>query len=266
VPSDARFPAVPAPGIGLTVVRDHTTGVSDGFLRLRRADLVAHFPDGTTSAPFVYDRVERRALDAVAVAAHFERDDVVHVYLRTAVRPPLAFRHAGEVEGGGNDVAAGSDTLWELPAGLIEPDESPAEAGARELAEELGFEVEPSALVTLGAWMYPLPAVIAERHVFFAVAVDPLTRTTPREDGSALERFAAIEAVPLGRALDACRAGAIRDEKTELALRRLEELVARPARERSGSNSGSVSGSNTGSNTGSVSGSNTGMPPTSGAA
>ena len=60
---------------------------------------------------------------------------------------------------------------------------------------------------------------------FFAVGVDPRSRSVPTEDGSALERAAAILALPLEDAIEHCRSGAIRDAKTELALRRLAETA-----------------------------------------
>jgi ADP-ribose pyrophosphatase len=75
----------------------------------------------------------------------------------------------------------------------------------------------------LGEWTFPAPGMIGERHLFFAVQVDARSRAVPTEDGSALERGAAIVAIPLGDALDHCRRGSIRDAKTELALRRLAE-------------------------------------------
>jgi ADP-ribose pyrophosphatase len=117
-----------------------------------------------------------------------------------------------------------SGSLWELPAGLVEPNEDPAETAARELGEELGFAARAHDMKPLGPWAFPAPGVIGERHVFFAIEVDPTTRTTPTEDGSALERGAAILAIPVGDALAHCRSGALRDSKTELVLRRLAEV------------------------------------------
>jgi ADP-ribose pyrophosphatase len=115
--------------------------------------------------------------------------------------------------------------LWELPAGLVEPDETPPCAAARELGEELGFHVEATSLIELGPWTFPAPAIIGERHLFFAVEVEPSTQSRPTEDGSELEKGAAILAIPLMEALEHCRRGAIQDAKTELALRRLAEAL-----------------------------------------
>ncbi|HEV3193602.1 MAG TPA: NUDIX hydrolase [Polyangiaceae bacterium] len=204
------------PAIRLVVARDRTPRASatGGFLNVQRVDLVAHYPDGTESERFPYDIGTRAALDAVVVAAHFEQAGVTHVYLRSAVRPPCALRSVPPAHDG---------NLWELPAGLVEPGEDPTATAARELGEELGFSVDSRALRTLGPWTFPSPGMIGERHLFFAIEVDPQARATPLEDGSALERAAAILTLPLEDALEHCRSGAIVDAKTELALRRLAE-------------------------------------------
>jgi ADP-ribose pyrophosphatase len=186
-----------------------------GYLDVHRTKLTLAFPDGSRSGVFPYDVVTRAAIDAAVFAATFVKDGVRHVYLRSAVRPPAALRTTPPLHDGG---------LWELPAGLIEAGEDAAEAAARELAEELGFKASASAMQPLGEWTFPSAGVIGERHVFFHVEVDPDARTPPTEDGTALERFAAILAVPLTEALEHCRRGAIRDGKTELGLRRLAEV------------------------------------------
>ncbi len=43
---------------------------------------------------------------------------------------------------------------WDIPKGLAEPGETPAEAAARELAEETGLVVPPEALADLGRHRY----------------------------------------------------------------------------------------------------------------
>jgi ADP-ribose pyrophosphatase len=124
--------------------------------------------------------------------------------------------------------------LWELPAGLIEPGEQTPEgvreAARRELEEELGFSVSAGELSPLGGSTLPCPGVIGERHFFFSVAVDPARRAEPGLDGSALERFGRVVAVPLEKALALCESGAIEDAKTELALRRLQDRLCPGAR------------------------------------
>jgi len=206
------------PAIRVVVVRDRTATAraTGGFLDIERVDLVASYPDGSKSEPFAYDVATRKALDAVVIAAFWIDNGVRHVFLRSAVRPPCALRSIAPAHDG---------ALWELPAGLVEPGESPAEAAARELGEELGFAAAPGAMHPLGAWTFPAPGIIGERHVFFAIEVDPRMRAVPSEDGSPLERAAAIVSLPVEDAIEHCRRGDIRDAKTELALRRLAEVA-----------------------------------------
>ncbi len=222
------MPALPPlPAIRVRVARDRSAGAlaTGGFLNVTRVDLVVSYPDGTESRAFPYDIADRRALDAAVIVAHFVSGGVRQVYLRSAVRPPCALRPFDPVHDGG---------MWEVPAGLVEPDEDPAAAAARELGEELGFHAEASAMRPLGPWTFPVPGMIAERSLYFSVEVDPRTRATPTEDGSALERGAAIFALPVSEALEHCRSGAIRDAKTELALRRFVDAIGgvSPAAER----------------------------------
>src|SRR5262245_12097541 len=58
------------------------------------------------------------------------------------------------------------ETLWEIPAGTLEPGEPPDEAAVRELAEETGYQA--------GRWrklteFFPSPGVLSElTHLFLA--------------------------------------------------------------------------------------------------
>ncbi|MCC6646824.1 MAG: NUDIX hydrolase [Polyangiaceae bacterium] len=213
----------PLPSIVVSVVDDVTAGsrCDEGFLRVRRRRLTLTFPGGATSRPFAYDEAWRAALDAVTMAAHFvDEAGVRRVFLRSSVRPPVALRPD-------EPVARGPRTggLWELPAGLVEPEER-GEAGlrrcaARELEEELGVTVADDALRALGAGVYPSPGVIGERIYFYEVEVDPSSRRAPGLDGSPLEEAAEIVAYPLAAALSLADEGFFDDMKTELGLRRL---------------------------------------------
>lgn len=198
-----------------------------GFLRLKRMMVRVVFADGTRSEPFEYDAIDRSRLDAVVIAAHYRGPDGRRqVILRSALRPPVALRPR---ETSPIEERASLGALWELPAGLVEEDERSPEGlrrcAARELHEEVGVEVPPDALHPLGPSAFPAPGVIAERHFFFHVEIDPARIQVPTEDGSALEKHAQVVAVDLARAVELTRTGEIEDEKTELALRRLAELA-----------------------------------------
>lgn len=220
-----ELPTPPSPS--LRVVEDRSPAPA-GFLR--RLSRLLQFSDlsGPAGQPFVYDEVDREALDAVVVAAHFrardsDGEEAVFVVLRSAARPPVLLRSAqrspvSEPENRG---------LWELPAGLVEADEQ-SEAGllicaARELLEETGFDVAPSDLRPLGPSSFPAPGIIAERHFFFHVEVDPNKKKEPSLDGSPLEAVGEVVAVPLLVALGSAQNGKLADAKTELGLRRLME-------------------------------------------
>ncbi len=216
------------PDIRLELLEDQSPPAPSGFLRLVRRRYRAHYPDGSVSAPFTYDAVERTAMDAVVIVAHYFTENGQRcVYLRSAVRPPLLLRDSASEPVGSQLGGAG---LWEVPAGLIEPAEAraaegPQQTAARELWEELGFQLPPERLRPLGVPVYPTPGVLSERHYLFEVEVDPEARQEPGLDGSALERGGVVVAVELGVALEMCATGAIEDGKTELALRRLKDLV-----------------------------------------
>lgn len=217
----------PFPAIRVAVDSDVTAGsrCDEGFLRVRRRKLVLDFPDGSRSAPFAYDEAWRVNLDAVTVAVHFrDASGVRHVFLRSAVRPPVSLRPPEVVP----PVSTGGGSLWELPAGLVEADERTPEGlvacAAREVEEELGFTLDTARVRPLGRGMFPTPGVIGERIYFFETEVDPGAQRAPSEDGSALEKGAAIVAIPATSALDLVRGGLIEDMKTEVGLRRLLEL------------------------------------------
>jgi len=213
------------PKLALELVEDLPLGDNTGFLRLVRRRYRMSYPDGTRSAPFVYDAIDRVAIDAVVIAAHFtDESGLRRVYLRSALRPPLTLRDRAHSP---LPAEACDGALWELPAGLVETSErSPtgvALAAQRELLEELGFDAPVESLHALGPSVFPAPGFVAERHFFFEVTVQPATRGEPALDGSALERFGVVVDVALDEALNMCRSGAIEDSKTELTLRRLAE-------------------------------------------
>jgi ADP-ribose pyrophosphatase len=213
------------PELELELVEDISPIAPAGFLRLLRRRLRIRSAEGERSEPFVYDEVDRRAIDAVVIAAHYEQDGQCWVYLRSALRPPLRFRDPARSPGGARETGA----LWELPAGLIEPGEQSTggvlRASCRELREELGFMALETDFQWLGPPTWVSPGMISERLFFVHLEVHPGRRGEPTLDGSALERDGRVVAVPLERALHLCRTGRIEDAKTELALRRLVETL-----------------------------------------
>ncbi len=66
---------------------------------------------------------------------------------------------------------------WELPAGIIDPGETPAQTAVRELEEETGFVIKPAALTYLGRFYVTL-GCCTERAFAFLARIDGRTRRT----------------------------------------------------------------------------------------
>jgi ADP-ribose pyrophosphatase len=102
------------------------------------------------------------------------------------------------------------ETLWEVPAGTLEPGEPIEQAAARELAEETGY--------TAGRWrylnfLYASPGVLDEKlHLFVAEELTPGT-ARPEADEQ-LEP----KTVPWADALRMALDGTITDAKTITAI------------------------------------------------
>lgn len=201
-----------------------------GFLRLHRSQTIFHYPNGEKSDPFLIDSVGRMGFDAVTIAAHYrdEQTDQPMVYLRSAVRPALAFRDYSPT---GLPESEHANNTWELPAGLVEKTEIGPDgimhAAQREMEEELGFIHNPNAI----NWMNPMgPRIFscvglsAERIYFFEVEVNPEDRLEPTLDGSPFEKHGVVVAIPLREALEAVEAGLLPDAKTEIGLNRLARI------------------------------------------
>ena len=78
-----------------------------------------------------------------------------------------------------------NETLIELPAGTLEPNEVPIDCAFRELAEETGFTAQHmTPLLTF----YPAPGILDERmHLF--VGTDLTSGEPAREPGEAIENL-----------------------------------------------------------------------------
>ncbi len=197
-----------------------------GFLEIRRVRMRNRHADGTVSAVYVCDAIARPfGQDAVVVVVFARTPSGVQVLVRDGLRPGLVM---------GRDPARAplpepppALCLTELVAGIIEPTDR-GEQGLRaraadEVREEAGFVVEPSAVVLLGAGMYPSPGSMTEKFYFTAVEVVPGAQRAAVGDGSPMEEGARTRWLPLDAAIDACGLGEICDLKTELGLRRLRD-------------------------------------------
>jgi ADP-ribose pyrophosphatase len=216
-------------GVRIEVVEDRTSSArcDEGFVRVRRYRLVNVLPDGTRTAVYAYDVVDRRHMDAVAVALVDPRPPDPKIVFRLALRPPLWFRgeHALPLP-----EPPGRAHALELPAGLIEDAEKGpggiAGCASRETREETGLAVPPEAFESLGAPVLLSPGLMAEKVHLLAARVDLTVLPKPEPEGPVEEAGDVVVLAwsEVQRRLDA---GEIDDAKTEIGLRRLAPRLAR---------------------------------------
>ncbi|MEO7002099.1 MAG: NUDIX hydrolase [Ktedonobacterales bacterium] len=116
--------------------------------------------------------------------------------------------------------AVGRDT-WELPAGIVQPDErtDPLLTAGRELREEVGATADQWRLL---ASEYIAPGFTnALILIYLATGVHLLPAAIPDPD-----EIAAVEWLPLGEALTRAQAGAATDGKTLIGLTLTRDLLA----------------------------------------
>jgi len=100
--------------------------------------------------------------------------------------------------------------LWEIPAGTLEPNESPLACARRELVEETGFEARDLVKV---ADILPAPGYTDECiHIFLATGLTPAEQNL--DDDEVLE----VRPTPFDRAIEMIKEGKIQDAKTITGL------------------------------------------------
>ena len=103
-----------------------------------------------------------------------------------------------------------NETLWEIPAGTLEPGEPLEEAARRELAEETGYA---AATWTALGFLYASPGVLDEKlHLFVAENLTPGTMHPEADEELEPVTLAFDEAIAM------CLDGRIKDAKTITAL------------------------------------------------
>ena len=101
-------------------------------------------------------------------------------------------------------------SLWEIPAGRVDPGETPAQAARRELAEETGYRARKMRKL---AAFWPSPGFLAEKMTVYLATGLTAGKATPMED----ERIETRWFTP--RELDQqIGSGRITDAKTMIAF------------------------------------------------
>lgn len=105
---------------------------------------------------------------------------------------------------------AALEEIYEVPAGRLDPGESPEACAVRELAEETGCTAERVEHLTT---IFTTPGFTDEKiHVYMATGLSN-GRTAHESD-----EFITLETVTLSRALELIRRGVIKDSKTVVAI------------------------------------------------
>ncbi|HEY7054914.1 MAG TPA: NUDIX hydrolase [Vicinamibacterales bacterium] len=103
-------------------------------------------------------------------------------------------------------------SLWELPAGSVDPGETPEDAARRECHEEVGLV--PTTVVRLAA-LYPTPGYCDEEMVFFRLSgLEEPTEPAALDEDEEIE----VKIVELREAREMVRRGEIVDMKTVVGL------------------------------------------------
>ena len=110
--------------------------------------------------------------------------------------------------------------IWEVPAGRLDPGETPEQCAARELEEEIGMRAGRLARLTT---IYTTPGFTDERiHLFVATALE-----TGRQERET-DEFMEIETLAWSKVLDMVRTGQIVDAKTLVSLMFVQGLRVDP--------------------------------------
>lgn len=209
--------------VEIEVEEDFTASArcDEGFLHVRRRWCHNVRADGSRSARYRLDAVDRPNLDAVAVLIHRRSERGLEVLTRANLRPAAHFRAGRKTV-----VPDGRSHLYveEIVAGLLEPVDV-GEPGVRaraaaETHEEAGVRVSPDEVRLLGGPIFVAPGILSEKIFLTEVDVTGKPFAPPEGDGSPLEEGGRLRWWSPEGLLEACFSGEVQDAKTEVALRR----------------------------------------------
>lgn len=218
----------------IEIVEDNTktSKCDEGFLRVKRLKLKNLYTNGTESAAYPCDIVERRQVDAVAIVLYEVVDTaetgkkVVRVLLRKGIRAPVYLRQHDDLNGRDEPIYS---SVYEIVAGVLEDQDRGYEGVDRraveEAREEAGMDIGPDAVASLGGSFFPSPGITPEKVYLASCRANLENRGEAVGDGSVMEEGASVEILDLKTAIKMCRDGEIQDAKTEIALLRMADYL-----------------------------------------
>ncbi len=110
--------------------------------------------------------------------------------------------------------------LWELVAGRMEPGETPAQAGARELAEETGYRAKK---LKVFLDVFPTPGFLEERMILLLASDCVAGQASPEDDEKIVSKiYTAFELENM------IKRGKLRDAKSVAGLLYYFRFLSRP--------------------------------------
>ncbi|MFH1046940.1 MAG: NUDIX hydrolase [Patescibacteria group bacterium] len=192
--------------------------------RRERAGFLSIYTFGSPDRTWRQDLMRRR--DAVVILpVHFIKREIYLVeqprLLRAFVETAEGMAALNQADNGEDqpfEVPVGAVLTPELPAGIIDQNESPREAAVRELREETGIAVPEATLEEIATY-YPSVGGSTERLTAFIAKLDDNAEfTVPIGDGSELIR---VWKMTWDEAFDMVRNGEIKTASSNLLLREL---------------------------------------------
>ncbi|HYR55969.1 MAG TPA: NUDIX hydrolase [Myxococcaceae bacterium] len=218
--------------VDIEVVEDcsATSRWDEGFLIVRRLRCRNRRSDGSASAVYRVDVVDRPKLDAVAVVIYRRSGSGLEVLTRQNLRPAAYFRREKQPP---VPDAQPHLRVEEIVAGVLEVSDKGEEGlrvrAAIEVGEEAGIQVAPDEIQILGGPVFVAPGIISEKIFLTAVDVTGKPEHPPPGDGSPLEEGSMLQWHPALHLLEDCRSGRLQDAKTEIGVARLLAAPPMPA-------------------------------------